>query len=188
MKTRIRILLALTTVGLVGGIGLIAAVLNPTVSRLWLVACGVMAAALSVEAVSSKPRDLLPAILFALLPVAKLPSAGVPSWLGLAFASLLLVAGELGALVWDGPAGMLEDGSLATRIREAVLMAMLGMGVAVLLDLVARTGLLRGTWAVAAGSAGIAGVGFIAFPHLRRNSQVGGLPAPEGERPDGHKP
>lgn len=178
MKKRARTVLAVVTVGLIGGLSLTAAALNPPGSRTWLVVCGIVAAALSVQAVSSEPRDLLPAILLALMPVAGLASEGAPSWLGLPFAGLLLVAGELGALTWEGPAAMVEDGSLVPRVREAVIIAVLGVGIAVLLGAVAHTGLLRGTWAVVAASAAIVGVGLIVFPHVSHGSRDDGGPAP----------
>jgi hypothetical protein len=111
-----------------------------------------------VTAASSEPRDLVPALLFALVPVAGLASKGSPHWLGLVLAALLLTAGELNALGWEGPARMAADGTLLTRLREIGVVAGLGLGLATLLGLVAGVVLPAGTWVVVVGAVGIVGV------------------------------
>ncbi|MBW2255670.1 MAG: hypothetical protein JRI25_13860 [Deltaproteobacteria bacterium] len=172
MRTRIRMALAVGTVGLVGGVALAATVLNPPGSRVWMGICGIVAAAFALQAVSSEPRDLVPALLLAFVPVVGLASEGAPSWLGPPLAGLLLLAGELSALTWEGPVRMSEDGFLSTRLQEAGLVAALGLGVAVLLGAIGRIGPLGGTWAVVAGTAGLVGIAFVVFP--RPSSRPGG--------------
>lgn len=171
MRARVRIVLMVATVVLVGGVALVAAVLNPHGTRAWLVFCGILAAGTAVQAATSEPRDLVPALLFALVPVVGLVSRGAPSWLGPPFAGLLLLAAELNALTWEGPARMLEDGVLSTRLQEAGLVAAVGLGLAVLLGAIARIGLPGGTWAVAAGSLGLVGVAFVVFPGGQHRSR-----------------
>lgn len=160
-------------VGLVGGVAMVAAALNPPGTRAWLVVCGILAVSTAVHAVTSDPRDLIPALVLALLPVVGLVSKGSPSWLGPILAGLLLVAGELTALVWEGPVRMSQDGSLVARLREAGMLAVVGLGLAALLDGAAGTGPLHGTWAVLAGSLGLAGVGLIVFPPRRASDESG---------------
>jgi hypothetical protein len=169
MKEQIRRVLALTTVGLVGGVSLVAASLNPPGTRSWLVVCGLLGAGMAVQAVSSEPRDLIPALLFALVPVVGLVSDGSPWWLGPPLACLILLAGELSVLTWENPAGMADDGSLTSRLREAGLLAVVGLGTAIGLGAFGATGLLGGTRAVLAGSVGLVGVAWAALP--RRTSK-----------------
>lgn len=164
MTQRIRMLLALAAVGLVAGVALVAAVLNPPGTRSWLVVCAALAAAMAVQAVSSEPRDLIPALLFALIPVIGLASEGSPWWLGPPFAALLLIAGELSALTWEGPVRMSEDGSFTTRLWEAGIVGGLGLGVAVVLGAFGATSLTGGTWSVLLGSAGLVAVASVVFP------------------------
>lgn len=166
MKTGIRFVLMVATVGLVGGVALVAAASNPPGARAWLVCCAILATGTAIHAVTSEPRDLVPALLFALLPVAGLAPKGAPSWPGAVFACLLLIAGELGALIWEGPNRMAEDGSLYARVQEAALMAAMGLGIAGLLGTVAGASPFGGTWAVVTGSAGLLGVALIVFPRV----------------------
>jgi hypothetical protein len=179
MKAGIRTVLMIATVGLVSGVALLAAALNPPGTRAWLVCCGVLATGTAVQAVTSEPRDLIPALLFALLPVAGLAPEGAPSWPGVVFAGLLLIAGELSALAWEGPLRASEDGSLQTRLQEAAVMAAAGLGVAALLGVLAGASRLRGTGAVVTGSVGLLGLAFIVFPRVLHHPSGRGSSGPE---------
>lgn len=152
------------TVVLVGGVAFVAAALNPPGTRAWLAVCAIIATVMAVEAVSSEPQDLVPALLFALTPVVGLVSKGAPSWLGPPFAGLLLLAAELNALCWEGPTRLLSDGALTTRLQEAGLLAVLGLGLAGLLGAIAGITFHGGTWEVGVGSAGLVGVASLVFP------------------------
>jgi hypothetical protein len=163
MRSPARTGFAVATVALVGGVSMTAAALNPPGAQVWLMLCGFAAAATAVQAVSAEPRELLPALLLALMPVVGLASDGAPSWPGPLFAALLLLAGELSALAWEGRVGMAEGGLLSARLQEAGLVAVAGLGVAAFLGGVARIGLIGGTWAVVVGSAGLMGVGWQVF-------------------------
>ena len=66
VRTPIRTVLMVATVVLVAGVALVAAALNPPGTRAWLIVCVIVAAAMAVQAVTSEPRDLIPALLFAL--------------------------------------------------------------------------------------------------------------------------
>ncbi len=143
MRSRVRLALSVGSVGLVGGVALGAAELGPPGSRIWLGICGIVATAFALPAVSSEPRDLVPALSLALVPVVGLNSEGAMWWFGPLFAGLLLLAGEISALTWEGPVRMSEDGFLSTRLQEAGLFAALGLGIAVLLGAIARTELLE---------------------------------------------
>lgn len=161
MRTRIRMALMAATVGVVGGVGLAAALLNPSEPRSYLVVVAIAAAA---QAVSSQPRDLVPALLLALVPVAGLISDGSLSGLGPLLVVMLLLAGEINAWICEGPERMLEDESLLGRAKEAAVLSATGLGVAALLRVAGRPELPGGTWAVLAGAAGIVGIAAIAFP------------------------
>lgn len=163
MKSRIRMAIAVTAVGLVGGVAVTAAMLNAPGTRSWLLVCAVVATGMAVQAVTSEPRDLIPALVLALLPVVGLVSAESPSWLGLPFAALLLLAGELAALTWEDPARMHMDGSLSPRLREAGTLAILGLGFALVLGAFGTVELPGGTWAVSMGSLGLVGVAALVF-------------------------
>jgi hypothetical protein len=170
MRTRIRTALMVATVVLVAGVAFVAAALNPPGTRAWLAVCAILATVTAVQAASSEPQDLIPALLFALTPVVGLVSKGAPSWLGPPFAALLLLAAELNALSWEGPTRMLLDGALTTRLREAGLVAMLGLGLGGLLGAIAGITFHGGTWEVGVGSAGLVGVASIVFPRPVRSS------------------
>lgn len=164
MSRWIRLALMTTVVGLVGIVGLSAALLNPPGTRTWLVLCALVGTGAAVQAVSSEPRELIAALILAILPVIGLASEGSPAWLGLPFAALLLVAGELTALAWEGPARKLEDGSLQARLREAGSLALFGLGASVVVSAAGHMGLVSGTWAVVIGALGIVGVAQVMFP------------------------
>ena len=152
-------------VGMVAGVALSALVLNPrSPNDYYLGLCVMLASATAVQAVSSQPRDLVPALLFALVPVAGLVSDRSPTWLGPVFAAILLLAGEISAWIWEGPTRMAQDGSLAGRVREAGILAATGLGLAALLGAATGVELLGGTWAVLMGAAGVWGITALAFP------------------------
>jgi len=163
MRSPIRTVLMVATVVLIAGVAFVAAALNPPGTRAWLIGCAIIATATAVQAVTSEPRDLIPALLFALPPVVGLVSRGAPAWLGPPLACLLLLAGELGSLSWEGPVRMLEDGVLSTRLGEAGIVVVLGLGLAVLLDTIAGMGIPRGTWTMVVGSLGLVGFAVITF-------------------------
>jgi hypothetical protein len=137
--------------------------MNPMESRGWLLACAVIATGTAIQAVSAEPRDLIPALLFAMIPVAGLVSPGSPSWMGPPLAALILLAGELSVLTWEDPARMAEDGSLVARLREAGVLAVLGTAVAVVVWGFAGIGVPGGNLAVVVGVAGLVGVGWVVF-------------------------
>lgn len=163
MRRRVRAGLALATVGIVGGVALTAAALNPAGSRTWLVVCALVAGAMASEAVTSEPRSLIPAIVLALIPVAGLVSEGSPWWLGPPMAALLLLAGEFSALTWEHPARMWEDGSLMARLGESVVVTTLGLAAASVVSGFGSVKALGGTWAVVVASAGVVGLGLLVF-------------------------
>lgn len=164
MRTPIRTVLMWATVALVGGVAFAAAALNPPGTRAWLIFCAIMATGLAVQAVTSEPRDLIPALLFSTPAVVGLVSKGSPAWLGPPLACLLLVAAELGSLSWEGPGRMIGDGSFLHRLGEVGFVAVLGLGLAALIHLIARPGIPGGTWAIVVGAVGLVGVALVAFP------------------------
>ncbi|GMV05882.1 MAG: hypothetical protein AMXMBFR53_21590 [Gemmatimonadota bacterium] len=184
MNPRIRTVLAVATVGSVGGVALVAAALNPPGARSWLLVCAVVATAMAAQAVTSEPRDLIPALVLGLLPVAGLASAGTAAWLAAPFAVLLLLAGELSVLTWEDPARLWEDGSLVVRLREAGILGALGLGVAIVVGALGAVDLPGGTWAVVAGSVGLMGVAALVFslpsdgPSASLRPPVGGKEQP----------
>lgn len=149
-----RMALALGTIGLVAATSLAASVMAPPGSRIGLLLFSVMAVAMAVQAVSSEPRDLIPAILLALVPVVALASEGAPGWLvGAPLAVLLLLAGEACALSWEVPAG--DRGAmdfLLPRVVEAVILAALGLAAAVVVGMAGRLSPLSGILAVVIGA------------------------------------
>ena len=176
MRDRLRFGMAVLAVALVAGVSVSAALLNPPGGRTWLVVCGIAATATAVQALSSEPRDLIPALLLALIPVVGLASQGAPSWLGAPMVCLLLLAGELCALTWEGPAGMAEDGFLAPRLQEVGLLAAVGLGVAALLAVAGLVSAPRGTWAVVVGSLALMGIAGVVFGRGGTAAEGGATP------------
>ena len=157
-----RFALAAASVAVLAAAMLLAGVLGPHGSRVWLLFCGLLAVAVAVEAVAADARALGPALLLALPPVASLVSEGSPAWLVPPLGVLLLVAAELSTLSWEcrgpGPAG-----TLRARLEDVGRLALLGLAASALLAGAARVSPLHGTAAVALAAAGIAGVGAVLF-------------------------
>ncbi len=148
---------------LVVGIALTA---SPTGVRWWLAVVGVVGVLMAVPAAFSDPRELTPALVLSLAPVAVLLFGDATSWLVPPLASLLLVAAELNAMGWAGQGTRVD--AVPRRLAQAGMLGVLGLaGAAVVLALGQRSW-LSGTVAVLVAAAAVSGVGALVLSRTRR--------------------
>lgn len=129
-------LLARASVVLMLGAMVTATVHSPPGARVYLTVVAFGTAAFVIQSAVSEPRDLLVAALLCLAPVVSLVGEGSPGWLVAPLTVLILVGAELNALAWSSQGDEELDAVGRARLAGLPRLAVLGLGAALLVDLV----------------------------------------------------
>lgn len=140
-----------------------AAVLGPDGARSWLLVSGGVAVIAAIQAVTSDPADLAPALLFSLPPVIALLADGSPTWLIGPLGALLLLAGELSALSWDLTGTKPMSTLRRQRLRSMGQLTVLALAASLLVTIVGRAPSPRGTVAALLAATALTAFGGVVF-------------------------
>jgi hypothetical protein len=158
-----RWVLAAASLALFGGVLILAVSLGPPEAGFLPLAFAVLAGAAVVQSLTSEPRDLIPALVLALLPVIALAAPASPTWLIGPLAVLLLLAAELNALSWDcrGPFPM--SAAQRRRLVDIGVLVLLALGGVLVVEAVVAGGVAGGRIAAGLAALALAGLGLLMF-------------------------